>query len=108
MVGQTRDLRIEPIDAAARRGFEKQVKVALVVGISTYPRGSGLSSLKYAARDAEVLGTTLKAQGYLVPQLVDSDATRAVIRQTLRELSDVISPDEGTFLFFFGGHGFTY
>jgi formylglycine-generating enzyme required for sulfatase activity len=106
--GQNRDLRIEPIDPAARRNFEKQVKVALVVGISVYPQGSGLTSLKYAARDAEVLGATLKAQGYLVRRLTDSDATRSVIRRTLRELSDAVSPDEGTFLFFFGGHGFTY
>ena len=108
LAGQNRDLRIEPIDAAARRSFEKQVKVALVVGISVYPQGSGLSSLKYAARDADVLGAALKSQGYLVRKLVDSDATRAVIRRTLRELSDVVSPDEGTFLFFFGGHGYTY
>ena len=105
---QNRDLRIEPIGPAARRNFEKQVKVALVVGISVYPQGSGLSSLKYAARDAEVLGAALKAQGYLVRRLSDSDATRSVIRRTLRELSDAVSPDEGTFLFFFGGHGFTY
>jgi hypothetical protein len=59
LAGQTRDLRIEPIDPAARQAFEKQVKVALVAGISAYPQGSGLSSLKYAARDAEALGATL-------------------------------------------------
>jgi formylglycine-generating enzyme required for sulfatase activity len=108
LVGQTRDLRIEPIDPVTRRAFEKQVKVALVVGISAYPQGSGLSSLKYAARDAEVLGATLKSQGYLVRQLTESDATRAMIRRTLRELSDAVTPNEGTILFFFGGHGFTY
>jgi hypothetical protein len=76
LAGQTRDLRLEPIDPATKRAFEKQVKVALVVGISAYPQGSGLSSLKYAARDAEVLGATLKSQGYLVRQLTESDATR--------------------------------
>jgi formylglycine-generating enzyme required for sulfatase activity len=108
LAGQTRDLRIEPIDPVAKRAFEKQVKVALVVGISAYPQGSGLSSLKYAARDAEVLGATLKSQGYLVRQLTESDATRAMIRRSLRELSDAVSPDEGTMLFFFGGHGFTF
>jgi formylglycine-generating enzyme required for sulfatase activity len=105
---QQRDLRLEPINPAAQRAFEKQVKVALVVGISAYPQGSGLSSLKYAARDAEVLGATLKSQGYLVRQLTESDATRAMIRRTLRELSDAVLPNEGTILFFFGGHGFNY
>jgi hypothetical protein len=108
LASQTRDLRVEPISPAEQRAFEKQVKVALVVGISAYPQGSGLSSLKYAARDAEVLGAALKSQGYLVRQLTESDATRAMIRRTLRELSDAVSPDEGTILFFFGGHGFTY
>jgi formylglycine-generating enzyme required for sulfatase activity len=108
LAGQTRDLRIEPIDPVAQRAFRTQVKVALVVGISAYPQGSGLSSLKYAARDAEVLGATLKSQGYLVRQLTESNATRAMIRRTLRELSDAVSPNEGTILFFFGGHGFTY
>lgn len=107
LAGQTRNLRLEPIDPAARGAFEKQVKVALVVGISAYPQGSGLSSLKYAARDADVLTAALKSQGYLVRRLTDSEATRAMIRRTLRELSDAVSPNEGTFLFFFGGHGFT-
>lgn len=108
LASQTRDLRVEPINSAEQRAFEKQVKVALVVGISAYPQGSGLSSLKYAARDAEVLGGALKSQGYLVRQLTESDATRAVIRRSLRELAEVVSPNEGTILFFFGGHGFTY
>ena len=105
LAAQTRGLRPEPID---QRDFEKQVKGALVVGISAYPQGSGLSSLKYAARDAEVLGATLKSQGYLVRQLTESDATRAMIRRSLRDLSDAVSPNEGSILFFFGGHGYTY
>jgi TonB family protein len=108
LAGQTRDLRVEPIDAVSRRSFEKQVKVALVVGIGAYPQGSGLSSLKYAVRDAEVLGATLKSQGYLVRRLTESDATRGMIRRTILELSEAVTRDEGTFLFFFGGHGFTY
>jgi uncharacterized caspase-like protein len=43
-----------------------------------------------------------------VRQLTGPDATRAMIRRSLRELSDAGSPNEGTVLFFFGGHGFTY
>jgi uncharacterized caspase-like protein len=64
--------------------------------------------LQYAARDADVLGATLEAQGYLVRKLIDSDATRAVIRRTLRNLAEAVSPNQGTLLFFFGGHGYSY
>jgi len=108
MSAQTRTLRLEPMEQAARQRFDSHVKVALLVGINTYPQGSGLGSLKYASRDADVLEATLKSQGYLVRKLIDSNATRPVIRRTLRELSDLMSKDEGTLLFYFGGHGFTY
>jgi hypothetical protein len=90
LAGQTRNLRLEPIDPAARQTFDKQVKVALVVGVSAYPKGSGISQLKYAARDADVLGDALKSQGYLVRILRDSHATGPLIRRTLRELSDAV------------------
>src|SRR6185369_2633753 len=108
LAGQTRVLRLAPVDAGTRQNFEKQLKVALVVGISEYPRGSGLNSLKYAARDADVLGDVLQAQGYLVTRLKDSEATRPVIRRTLRQLSETVAPDQGTFLFFYAGHGYSY
>ena len=42
---QTRDLRREPIEPAAKRAFDKQVKVAFTVGIGAYPQGSGLIKL---------------------------------------------------------------
>jgi hypothetical protein len=93
------------MDPVARQNFEKQVNVALVVGISSYPQGSGVTPLNYAARDADVLGAVLESQGYLVRKLIDSGATRGVIRRALGDLSGVVSP-EGTILFFFAGHGF--
>jgi hypothetical protein len=49
--------------------------------------------LQYAARDFEVLRATLKSQGYPVRQLTESDATRAMIRRSLRELPDAVSPN---------------
>ena len=106
LAGQTRDLRLEAIDPASRRAFDKQLKVALVVGISAYPKGSGISQLKYATRDSEVLAEALKSLGYLVRVLKDSDATGPLIRRTLRELSDAVLP-ESTLLFFFAGHGYS-
>lgn len=100
-----RDLRI---DSASQRDFTKQLRVALVVGISAYPTSSGISTLSYASRDADVLSEVLKSKGYLVRLLKDSDATGPLIRRALRQLSDALSPDQGTLLFFFAGHGYSY
>ena len=103
---QTRSTRVKPVDAAARQIFEKQVKVALLVGVGSYSPASGLSRLKYPPRDVATLAAELEKQGYLVRKLIDSDATRGVVRRTLHELSDAVDSDRGTFLFYFSGHGF--
>ena len=104
---QTRDKRVTPVDAATRLTFEKQVKVALLVGVGSYSPISGLGRLKYPPRDVATLAAELEKQGYLVRKLVDSEATRGVVRRTLHELSDAVDSDHGTFLFYFSGHGFT-
>ena len=55
-----------------------------------------------------MLSEVLKSNGYLVRLLKDSDATGPLIRRALRQLSDVLPPDQGTLLFFFAGHGYSY
>jgi hypothetical protein len=47
--GQVRERRIVPVDAGKRQTFEKQVKVALLVGVGDYSPSSGLGALKYPA-----------------------------------------------------------
>ncbi len=106
-LAQTRDIRVRPVDNATKVSFEKQAKVALLIGIGQYAPASGMSSLKYAVRDVEVLAGVLESQGYAVRKLVDSQATRSMVRKSIRELSDVVQPSQGTLLVFFGGHGFT-
>jgi hypothetical protein len=102
----TREKRVQPVDTTQRQTFDKQVKVALLVGIGAYPQGSGLSSLKYPAKDVALLGDELTRQGYLVRRLVDSEASRGVVRRALNELADAIDPNQGTFVFHYSGHGF--
>jgi formylglycine-generating enzyme required for sulfatase activity len=99
--------RVAPVASDEKQRFQKQVKVALVVGVSKYPEVSGFAALNYAASDATEVGATLKSQGYLVSILTDGDATRGAIVRTLHQLSDAIDPAQGTFLFYFSGHGFS-
>jgi formylglycine-generating enzyme required for sulfatase activity len=105
---QTRDLAIRKLPPGSTTEFDKHVKVALITGVANYPQGSGLGSLKYSVRDAQTLASALKNQGYLVRLLLDEQATRSMVRHSIREMTDALEPDQGTFLFFFGGHGFEF
>ncbi len=98
--------RADITDSAAKRDFERHPKVALVVGIGDYPAKSGLSHLNFAASDAEEMASTLKQQDYEVYLLKNEQALRGDIRRALKQLSNAIDPDSGTFLFYFSGHGF--
>ena len=98
--------RIAPVSSDESRSFKKQVKVALLVGVAKYPDASGLSPLNYAASDAIDVGALLKQQGYLVTVLTDFEATRGAILRTLNRLGEAVDPEQGTFLFYYSGHGF--
>jgi uncharacterized caspase-like protein len=102
----TREKRIVPIAGAQREQFEKQPKIAVLVGISAYPDGSGLQPLKYPTSDVEDLAAELGKQGYSVRKLTDGQATRGIIARTLSQIADVLDPNQGTLLFYFSGHGF--
>jgi formylglycine-generating enzyme required for sulfatase activity len=101
LLGQTRDLKVETV-----ADYQKGVKVALVVGVGAYPEDSGLAALKYPVRDAEALAAELERQGYAVRKLTDGSATRAIVRKLLNDLGQVIDANQGSFLFFFAGHGY--
>lgn len=99
--------RITRDDAVAeKKEFEKSARVALVVGVSDYPQGSGLNRLHFAAKDARQVAAELEQQGYLVRTLTNAEAVRGSIRRALEELSQALDPNEGSFLFYFSGHGF--
>jgi len=103
---QSYEKRIAPLDPAARQTFERQPKIAVLVGVGAYPEGSGLSPLKYPAQDVAELAAELEKQGYAVRQLTDAQASRGVVVRTLSEIGQAIDPDQGTLLFYFSGHGF--
>ncbi len=99
--------RIVRVDSAAQQTFERQPKIAVLVGIGAYPEGSGLGPLKYAGSDVRELAAELEKDGYAVRQLADAQATRGVIVRTLSQIGEALDSGQGTLVFYFSGHGFT-
>ncbi len=79
-------------------------RVAIVVGVSAYPRSSGIAPLHYAAADARTLAEELARHGYRVTTLVDDEATRGSVLGALAAAAEAVDP-RGTVLFYFSGHG---
>lgn len=98
----TRGIRIAP---RQYQSFHDEVKVALVVDVDNYPNGSGFANLKFAVEDAKAVAAELKSQGYIVRTLLNAEAVRTAIRQALKDSDQVLDQRQGTFVFFFAGHG---
>jgi len=92
--------------AQDRTDFIQQEKVAVIVGLSDYPSHGGLSQLEYADKDAQAVGKQLEALGYRVRVLTNHQATVGAVLRVLDDLGQYLEPDQGTFLFYFSGHGF--
>ncbi len=78
-------------------------KLALLIGVSTYPPTSGWKTL-HSANDLVVLGTVLTEQGYAVQQVVDEKATKKGILEALSNAIQELQPGD-MFHFHFSGHG---
>ncbi|KOR29121.1 hypothetical protein TI04_09390, partial [Achromatium sp. WMS2] len=89
-----------------QRSGVKNRKMAMTVGINTYPDFSGLRPLNYARADAEALAEALRGAGYVVRVLADGNATKGSILDTIRIINENSDPEEGTVIFAFAGHGF--
>jgi formylglycine-generating enzyme required for sulfatase activity len=85
--------------------FLTEKKLALVIGINDYPEESGLSKLKWAAKDATDLAAELTRQGYAVDSLLDARVTKVAIRVHLTNMLKRLDPNSGTVVFAFSGHG---
>lgn len=96
---------LRPVAAADREAFDRSRKIALLVGVGTYPVYSGIGRLSYTAADVQNLGEQLKSQGYTVIPLVDGEATRESVRGALRNIRKVLDQKEATLIFYFSGHG---
>jgi tetratricopeptide (TPR) repeat protein len=104
--GQAKSKRLVSVDPESVQVFDRQPKVALLIAVGAYPGASGFGPLLYPARDLAGMRRELEKQGYTIRSLVDSEATRGVIRKTLRELVEILDREQGTFIFYFSGHGF--
>jgi hypothetical protein len=103
---QTREKRIVPVEVGQRNSFQRQGKVAVLVGVGDYPRTSGLSTLRYPSSDVTSVEAALEAQNYTVVSLQDAQATKGGVLQALRNAGEVMERGQGTLVFFFSGHGF--
>lgn len=92
---------------ATAPSLHAETKIALLVGIGDYDRlSTGLNSLHYPVSDVGEISKILNAQGYLVSVLTDRSATSSAIRDRFAELTRAVDKSQGSFLFFFSGHGF--
>jgi len=89
-----------------RANFISEEKVALVIGLSDYPEHSNIPSLSYAKNDALALEKKLTAFGYRVRILTDYQATTGAVLSVIDDLGQYLTADQGTFVFYFSGHGF--
>lgn len=96
--------RIKPV--VDRETFQRERRLALVVGVSDYPRYSGLGRLTYADDDANAVCKELERSGYTTVCITNQDATRASVMNVLRNMADMVEPNHGTMVFYFSGHGF--
>ena len=90
--------------ASTQSEFQDQARLAIVVGIATYPDSSQLPSLNYTARDAQAIAEALKQNGYRVRTLLNEPAGTQAVREALRALKSQVRSD-ATVIFYFAGHG---
>jgi len=92
------------VPKAAAQYYERSY--ALVVGIDKYPSPKW-GNLSYARKDAEVMASFLRSQGFEVIALLDTQATKTAIIATMQnDLARRVKKDDRV-LFFFAGHGST-
>ena len=86
--------------------FQQENKVAVIIGVNTYDRSTGLRPLKYAASDATNLKNTLIKQGYKVRLLTNHHAGKHMILNAIEQAGKTLKRNTGTFIFAYSGHGF--
>jgi len=86
--------------------FQKEPRVAVVVGVDDYRHSSGFRKLDYAAKDADSIAQALEGGDfkYKVVKKLNTEAIRTELREAFTDASAMLS-GKGTLLFFFAGHG---
>lgn len=90
-------------------GHKESRGFALVVGINKSGMAElGFDDLKKPKEEAETMGNILSQNGYNVRMLVEKQATKKNILNTLAFFSSPESSANSRILFYFSGHGTTY
>jgi len=100
----------EPAEITLRyeKPLAKNEMYLLTVGVSRY--GDGALNLQYAAADAKAMSNLFAKRGKAlyqavhIMQLLDEQATRAAIKESLREIGQKTNPQD-TLVAFMAGHG---
>ncbi|MBC8063491.1 MAG: caspase family protein, partial [Chlorobia bacterium] len=77
---------------------------AVVVGVQEYAPLVAASTLKGCVNDAQSIGEALRQQGFKVTLLINSQATRQAILDSLVKAQTSVKKEE-RFVFYFAGHG---
>lgn len=93
-------------DREAELQYQREGKVAIVVGINSYSPNTGLRQLNYAIADAYSLKNVLLSQGYIVRILTNQSANKQMILHTIKEAGRHLKKGRGTLIFAYSGHGF--
>jgi uncharacterized caspase-like protein len=96
----------EAPESVVRALYDKSF--AVVVGINQYPKGGRrLSNLSYAVSDAQGMAKKLQELGFEVKMLIDEQATRDRIVETLADDIGKRAGLNDRIIFYFAGHGDT-
>jgi len=87
--------------------YEGSKKIAVVIGVNSYPEESNLRPLKYAVNDAKAISELLEGLGFTVFPLLNEVATQDNIFYNIEGIADLIGDEENsTVIITFSGHGF--
>ncbi len=101
------------VSAREQKNWQSSKRVALIVGVSGYPQGSGLARLNFGASDSQKIGSVLKDVGKFEETVILNDEQgkadprfRPIKENIIRERNRLLSLNPQLFLFYFSGHGF--
>jgi len=96
---------VEPVETDAAQLVSGGRYYAIVIGINKYP--APLPQLKTAVNDARAVANLLeKSYGFKTTPLLDKDATRVNILNTINHFRDTLGEND-SLLIYYAGHGYS-
>ena len=104
---------IQIVSEEDQKNWSGSKRVALIVGVSSYPLGSGLSRLNFGASDSQKMASVLHDVGRFDEVVLLNDeigisnpALSPKKENIIRERDRLLAMNPHLFLFYFSGHGF--